>query len=715
MADGKLGKGAQEGASSDATGLREESGAHAEAPNREPAHELNGHSGPPASAMEEKVKVLLVDDLPHKLMALQSILENENLSLVTATSGFDALRHLLREDFAVILLDVMMPGLDGFETASLIRQRKRSEHTPIIFITANLADNNLSKGYSLGAVDYIYAPVVPEILKAKVAVFVELFRINRKVRQQTRALRTYTLDLEVVNKQLEHRTRELQSSRESFRNIVEKNQEGIAVVDAAGSIRFANPAFARLLGERGGGEPLGSVIGKPFPFQLEAGSIREIEHPGPDGKPVHIEVSLAETQWEGGTAYLASVRDISMRLDAEAALRDSEEKLRQAQKLESIGRLAGGVAHDFNNLLTAINGYTDMVLASLDDSDSNKSYLQEVRRSGERAAELTHQLLAYSRKQVLVPKLLNLNSVVDNMTNMLRRLIGDNIDLVSAPDLELGLVKADPGQLEQLIMNLVVNAKDAMPDGGRITVSTGMQTLVQDSDELHPIDKELSVVPGRYVVLSVADTGTGMDDDTRSRIFEPFFTTKEVGRGTGLGLSMVYGFVKQSGGNITVTSSPGNGSTFRIYLPQASGGAAWTPEAQDGSIVESGSETILLVEDEATVRKFLLSVLTQVGYKVIEAEDGKHALEITATLDERIHLLLTDVMMANMGGRELAGRLSERRPGMKILFMSGYADDVRPDGWDGRDGVDFLQKPFSPGMLAQRVRAVLDSTRALAD
>ncbi|MBW8888134.1 MAG: response regulator [Fibrobacteres bacterium] len=715
MAEGKLGNGASDGPSFDASGPHEES-AHGQGAVMygEPTYPANGHSMALPAAQEEKVKVLLVDDLPHKLTALHAILENENLSLVTATSGFDALRNLLREDFAVILLDVMMPGLDGFETAALIRQRKRSEHTPIIFITANLADNNLSKGYSLGAVDYIYAPVVPEILKAKVAVFVELFRINRKVRQQTRALRTYTLDLEVVNKQLEHRTRELQSSRESFRNIVEKNQEGIAVVDAAGSIRFANPAFARLLGERGG-EASGGVIGKPFPFQLEAGSIRELEHTGADGKPIHIEVSLAETQWEGGTAYLASVRDVSMRIDAEAALRDSEEKLRQAQKLESIGRLAGGVAHDFNNLLTAINGYTDMVLASLEDSDSNKSYLQEVRRSGERAAELTHQLLAYSRKQVLVPKLLNLNSVVDNMTNMLRRLIGDNIDLVSAPDTDLGLVKADPGQLEQLIMNLVVNAKDAMPDGGRITVSTGMETLAQDSDALHPIDKELSVVPGQYVVLSVADTGIGMDDDTRSRIFEPFFTTKEVGRGTGLGLSMVYGFVKQSGGNITVTSAPGAGTTFRIYLPLAPGGAAWTPEAHDGSIVESGSETILLVEDEATVRKFLLNVLTQVGYRVIEAEDGKHALDITGTLTEPIHLLLTDVMMANMGGRELAARLSERRPAMKILFMSGYAEDVRPDGWESLGGVDFLQKPFSPGMLAQRVRSVLDSTRALAD
>ena len=679
---------------------------------REALPEANGKSHEAVPMKEEKVKVLLVDDLPHKLTALSSILDNSNLHLVTATSGFDALRHLLREDFAVILLDVMMPGLDGFETAALVRQRKRSEHTPIIFITANLPnDKNLSKGYQLGAVDYIYAPVVPEILKAKVSAFVELFRINRKVRQQSRALRAYTLDLEVVNRQLEHRTNELQSSRESFRNIVEKNQEGIAVVDTAGTIRFANPAFNAFMGN-----PAGGILGRPFPFQLEVGSLREIDFAGPNGKAIPFEVALAETQWEGGTAFLASVRDISMRRGAEEALRESEEKLRQAQKLESIGRLAGGVAHDFNNLLTAINGYTDMVIAAMEDGDLLKGYLLEVRRSGERAAELTHQLLAYSRKQVLVPKLLNLNSVVDNMTNMLRRLIGDNIELAAAPFEDLGLVKADPGQLEQVIMNLVVNAKDAMPDGGRITVGTGSEQLDSDSIALHPIDKEISIEPGRYVVLTVTDTGTGMDEDTRGRIFEPFFTTKEVGRGTGLGLSMVYGFVKQSGGNITVASTPGAGTTFRIYLPEAAGTAPWKPQEGDGGAPHaSGYETILLVEDEMTVRKFLQNVLTQIGYRVIEAEDGKRGREVSDAFAEPIHLLLTDVMMANMGGRELAAQLASRRPEMKILFMSGYSEDIRPNGWESRDGVEFLQKPFSPGTLAQRVRSVLDASRALSE
>jgi signal transduction histidine kinase len=660
----------------------------------------------PAPA-EEKVKVLLVDDLPHKLTALSAILENENLGLITATSGFDALRLLLREDFAVILLDVMMPGLDGFETAALIRQRKRSEHTPIIFITANLAnDSNLSKGYSLGAVDYISAPVVPEILKAKVAVFAELFRINRKVRQQARALSTYTLDLEKVNRQLELRTWELQSSRESFRNIVEKNQEGIAVLDAGGVIRFANPAFERFIGN-----PSGGAVGRDFPFPMELGS-HESEHGGSGGGSLSVEATLAETQWDGTTAYLATLRDISERRGAEEALRISEEKLRQAQKLESIGRLAGGVAHDFNNLLTAINGYTDLVLSAMGEDSPFKPYLQEVRRSGERAAELTHQLLAYSRKQVLVPKLLSLNTVVENLTNMLRRLIGDNIELVYAPDRGLGLVKADPGQLEQVLMNLIVNAKDAMPEGGRIIVKTSMEELDPGSEAIQPIDKEISVHPGRYVVLTVSDTGTGMDDDTRGRIFEPFFTTKEAGRGTGLGLSMVYGFVKQSGGNITVASKAGEGSTFRIYLPMSEGTSAWKPVIAGGeSPAATGCETILLVEDESTVRKFLLSVLLKAGYNVLEAQDGRDALKLSESEGETIHLLLTDVMMANMGGEELAGTLLARHPEMKVLFMSGYSEEGYPKGWESREGVQFLHKPFSPSVLAQKVRAVLDSPR----
>ena len=680
----------------------------------------NGHKSAAHAALagrhvaaEDKVNILLVDDLPEKLMALESLLTDPAFNLVKSNSGQDALRQLLRDDFALILLDVNMPMMDGFETATLVRQRRKSEHIPIIFITSYSADDErMTKGYTLGAVDFIYAPVVPEILKAKVSVFVDLYRINRKVRQQAWALQSYTVSLELANRTLAQRSLELQSSKDSFRAIVEKNAEGIAVVDAEGIIRFANSALAQFLRQ-----PTNVLIGRPFPFPLEEGQTPlEIQLEGEEGQMNWAELSIAETQWEGRKASLSILRDITKRRSAEEALKHSEEKLRQAQKLESIGRLAGGVAHDFNNLLTAINGYSELVLATLEDESPIKMHMEEIRRSGERAAVLTHQLLAYSRKQVLIPKPLFLNQVVEGMTNMLRRLIGENIALETNLDGDLGMVKADLGQLEQAIMNLVVNAKDAMPKGGRILVSTTSEDLAAESEAMQPLDPELIVTPGRYAILCVEDTGFGMDDTTKARIFEPFFTTKDVGQGTGLGLSMVYGFVKQSGGNITVASERDNGSCFRIYLPLAA-----TADAEVGPVKDSnrpqvprGEETILLVEDEASVRNFLRSVLNRDGYKVLEAEDGKAALALAQSHEGAIQLLLTDLMMANMGGKELSRRMAEVRKDMRVLFMSGYAEEAVLQHGEILDGNRFLQKPFSPDTLTRKVREILDAGTAPA-
>ncbi len=659
---------------------------------------------------EEKVNILLVDDLPEKLLALESLLDNPAFNLIKSGSGQDALRQLLRDDFALILLDVNMPIMDGFETATLIRQRRKTEHVPIIFVTSFGADDErMSRGYALGAVDFIYAPVVPEVLRAKVSVFVDLYRINRKVRQQAWALQSYTVSLELANRTLAQRSLELQSSKDSFRAIVEKNVEGIAVVDAAGVIRFANPALGDFLGQ-----PPGILLGRPFPYPLERGQPPlEIQLQGVQGV-AWAELSVHETQWEGRKASLCLLRDVTERRHTEEALKQSEEKLRQAQKLESIGRLAGGVAHDFNNLLTAINGYSELVLATLEEDSPIRLHMEEIRRSGERAAVLTHQLLAYSRKQVLIPKPLFLNQVVEGLTNMLRRLIGENISLESRLDEDLGMVKADLGQLEQAIMNLVVNAKDAMPQGGRILVTTSCESLEAESEALLPLDPELVIMPGTYAVLGVEDNGVGMDDATKARIFEPFFTTKDVGQGTGLGLSMVYGFVKQSGGNITVSSESGSGSVFRIYLPLASPSdidAAAHREARAAK-PGRGEETILLVEDEASVRNFLRSVLQRDGYKVLEAEDGRQAIALAQRFEGPIHLLLTDLMMANMGGKELARRMSVLRRDMRVLFMSGYAEEAVLQHGEILGGSRFLQKPFSPDTLARKVREILDEAEA---
>ncbi len=396
--------------------------------------------------------------------------------------------------------------------------------------------------------------------------------------------------------------------------------------------------------------------------------------------------------------------DITRHKHTEEALRQSEERLLQAQKMEAVGRLAGGVAHDFNNFLTVIGGFGERLLRGLHAGDARRRDAEEIRRAAERASDLTRQLLAFSRRQVLAPKVLDLNAVVAGMGAMLRRLIGEDIDLVTVLDPALGHVKADPGQLEQVVMNLAVNARDAMPRGGKLTIETRNVEL----DEAYA-GEHVSVNPGRYVMLAVSDTGCGMDAETRARLFEPFFTTRERGKGTGLGLATVYGIVKQSGGNIWVYSEPGRGTSFKIYLPRVEEAveAAQAAGAIGGSL--RGSETVLLVEDEEGVRTLVREVLVRHGYTVLAARHGGEALLICERHEGPIHLMVTDVVMPEMSGRELAERLAPLHPAMKVLYVSGYTDDaiVHHGVLDRR--TPFLEKPFSPDALARKVREVLGS------
>jgi two-component system, cell cycle sensor histidine kinase and response regulator CckA len=381
-------------------------------------------------------------------------------------------------------------------------------------------------------------------------------------------------------------------------------------------------------------------------------------------------------------------------------LKDTEDQLRQAQKMEAVGRLAGGIAHDFNNLLTAINGYSEMALALVDEDDNLKEYLSEIKRSGDRAASLTQQLLAYSRKQILAPTIFDLNETVADMDRMLRRLIGEHIQLDSSLDPGLGLIRADPGQIQQIILNLVLNARDAMPRGGRIVFATSNVVL----------DKSQGVAASLpHVMFTVSDTGTGMPPEVKARIFEPFFTTKEVGKGTGLGLSSVYGIIKQSGGIISADSEPGKGSVFKIYLPIVEPGAhsgSKDPNRREGE-VERNSETILLVEDEETVRKFILRTLTSQGYTVLEAKDGVSAIALGDKC-RNIDLLLTDVVMPHMNGAVLAERLKAMHPDIRTLFMSGYTDNIFLPGGIIDPAAKFLQKPFGQADLQLKVRELLD-------
>jgi PAS domain S-box-containing protein len=419
-----------------------------------------------------------------------------------------------------------------------------------------------------------------------------------------------------------------------------------------------------------------------------------------DGHDVEVMLSASPIRDTGGQVIGAAViaRDITQ-------TKRLEESFRQAQKMEAVGRLAGGVAHDFNNLLTVINGYSSVLLGILHDHDKAKGMVEQIKKCGERAASLTQQLLAYSRKQILQPRELDLNALVSGIDKLLGRLIGEDVELLTLPSARPCRVRADPGQLEQVLMNLAVNARDAMPQGGRLTI----QTEHVDLDETYA-EQCAEVRPGPYVLLAVSDTGVGMDRTILARIFEPFFTTKEPGRGTGMGLATVYGVVKQSGGHVRVYSEPGHGTTFKIYVPRLPAERDETLPAPTAAELPRGSETILLVEDEEAVRSLAQYLLERAGYKVLTASNGAEALEVRARHSGRVDLLVTDVVMPKMGGQQLAAALRALQSDVRVLYVSGYTEDALL-----RDGfleprTAFLQKPFTLAGLTQKVRDVLDET-----
>ena len=423
-----------------------------------------------------------------------------------------------------------------------------------------------------------------------------------------------------------------------------------------------------------------------------------------DGAEFPVELAVAPVRVGTSWLFSAFVRDITARREAEEALRVSEVQLRQAQKMEAIGRLAGGVAHDFNNVLTAIFGYVDILREEIPPGSAAQQDLAEVRKASERAASLTKQLLAFSRQQVLEPVVLKPNALVEDFEKMLRRLIGEDVELRLSLAEGAGNVRADPGQLQQVLMNLVVNARDAMPTGGKLIIETANAELSEQYAELHQ-----PVVPGGYVMLAVSDTGSGMAPEIRGRIFEPFFTTKDKGKGTGLGLSTVYGIVKQSGGYVWVYSEVGRGTSFKIYLPRVDAPAEelQLPRTPDSVV---GTETILLAEDDPMLRPLAKGLLEKLGYTVIYAENAATALEAAANHAGPIQLLVADVVMPGASGRELARQLEKTRPQTKVLYVSGYTDDAIVHHGMLEPGLNFLQKPFTPAALARKVREVLDGT-----
>jgi two-component system cell cycle sensor histidine kinase/response regulator CckA len=422
-------------------------------------------------------------------------------------------------------------------------------------------------------------------------------------------------------------------------------------------------------------------------------------HQGRDGKTFEVEIISHELVYAGRRVRLVVAQDISER-------RHLELQLRQSQKMEAVGRLAGGVAHDFNNLLMVIKGHTELLLGALSPTDSIARKIEQIDRSADRATTLTRQLLAFSRLQVLQPQIINLNSVVDEMGKLLPRLIGEDIELILRPGQQLGTIRADASQMEQVIMNLAVNSRDAMPTGGKLLIGTRNCDLDHSYTASHPLMK-----PGSYILLDVTDTGTGMDEETQAHIFEPFFTTKEKGKGTGLGLATVYGIVKQSGGFIWVYSELGKGTSFKIYLPRVNETEVHVGAPKPSAEIPAGTETVLLTEDEQDVREIAREFLESGGYRVIEAKNGKEAIAIAAEHRGKIDLLVTDMVMPGMTGQELAVRLQQEHSGLSVVFMSGYSEHAATEMANADPSVRLLTKPFSRGAILRTVREILQTRK----
>jgi PAS domain S-box-containing protein len=521
-----------------------------------------------------------------------------------------------------------------------------------------------------------------------------------------------------ASRQIDLQNKRIKLSEERFRSLIHSAQDGIISADQSGRVFLINKAAENIFGYSN--SEAKELIFRSFflkdensDFQKELNCYFErgeclsegktFEHTGlhKNGASVPLEVSLSLSGEGENKVLTGMIRDISERKKAEEQHENLQNQLIQMQKMETVGRLAGGVAHDFNNILSAIIGYSELALNDLPKNSQVYEDVTTIKESGEKAAVLTGQLLAFSRKQVLKMQPLDLNATIENMAKMVRRLIGEDIALDLRLSQNTGNINADPGQIEQIILNLAVNARDAMPNGGQLIIETSEFDLGNDYVDQHP-DARL----GKHVLLAVTDTGTGMDEEVKKQIFDPFFTTKEHGKGTGLGLSTVYGIVKQHESQIYVYSELGRGTTFKVFLPIIEGSVDGIADQQIGTIPR-GTETFLIAEDDPIIQRMIRSYLKPFGYKLLIAADGKEAIQLSKTYDGDIHILLTDVIMPNMNGQELAYAMQEMRPDIKIIFMSGYTDDVISHHGVLEPGFNFIQKPITPSRLAEVLSDVL--------
>ncbi len=644
--------------------------------------------------MEQLTHILHLEDDPADAELLQAMIESAGLTYqITRVQARDEFSEALHQGgYDVILADYRLPMYDGMSALRLAQEL--CPDVPFIFVSGTMGEDAAIEGLTEGATDYVLKQKLSRLAPAITRALHEAE--NRRERKRAEeALRQHTRDMERLT------------------TAIEQAAEVVVITDTEGNIVYVNPAFERITGYS-----RAEVIGRN-PRILKSGHQSlafyqdlwsticaggvwsgDFINKKKDGTLYTEEATISPVRDEHGAIinYVAVKRDVTHE-------RELEEQYRQAQKMQAIGQLTAGIAHDFNNLLTAINGFAELMQSQLSPDDPLQEFVEKILSPGRRAAGLVRQLLAFSRKQVIQPQILDLNYVVADMDRMLRHIIGEDIELETILAPELWPVKVDPAQIEQVIVNLAVNARDAMPNGGRLTVEANNVVLEEDYAAHHP-----EVEPGEHVLLAVSDTGVGMSHEVQAQIFEPFFTTKEVGKGTGLGLATVYGIVKQSGGHIGVHSEEGHGTTFKVYLPRAEEVARPVAPQQGMADTPAGDETILLVEDDDEVRDLARQVLQGLGYTLLEAAGGQEALRLAAGHPGPIHLLLADVVMPGMSGMALAEQLVGSRPDLKVLFMSGYIDEAIAHHGVLEPGIPFIQKPFSPIALARKVREVLDGT-----
>ncbi|MEX1184202.1 MAG: response regulator [Gemmatimonadota bacterium] len=702
-------------------------------------------------------EVLVVEDSATQAEALAALLRDARFKVSVARSGEAALEQLAVASFAIVITDIMMPGINGYELCRRVKADPRTCATPVLLLTTLHDPMDIVRGLECGADNYITKPYDADQLLARVRRVIDNSRLRphgrtsmgvnieflgstftitsdreqildlllssvEDILRANQALEVRQDQLTEAHDQLEayarEKSHEAQRSTERYRALMRNASDAIFLLDTTGRILEANPQAAELLGRSVEDllwRPLGSFMqaseddafGEWITLLRSNLSLPPEDRVliRPDGSSRRIELSGSATQLEDEEFMLAVARDVTARKAAEEALRRSEEQLRQAQRMESIGRLTGGIAHDFNNMLTAIKGGTGLLLLDLAEDDPRRGELEEIDLAANRATLLTRQLLAFSRHQVLQPEIVDVNEIAANLQGMLGRLIGEEIDLQTRLTPGLGPVLADPGQLEQVVMNLVVNARDAMDDTGTITIATSRLDVVPEGTP----DAESRP----HIAISVSDTGSGIPAHVRDRIFEPFFTTKEVGKGTGLGLSTVYGIVAQSGGSLQVQSEAGRGSVFTVLLPEVAAGAGVSKRASpiaaaaDSNASTQGWETILLVEDEESVRRLAARILRRHGYQVLEASGAIEARAHAQNPDTVIDLLIADLVMPGMNGRQLAGAIRSSLPGLRVLLMSGYSAEDVESRFSSSAAFPLIEKPFTPETFAQKVRDVL--------